>query len=108
MTHDKIVETFSRLMLAQMTLNDSRNHGGGEYIPGRDINTFDTGTLAAMLEELKENVRRLESAIMGEPENQFECTDDQVLATNERAADVANMAMLLAFECGALRRRRHE
>ena len=57
MKHDKLIEAFSKLMTSQMLANDYRNRGGEEYVPGRDINTFDTETLAAMLEELKATAR---------------------------------------------------
>ncbi len=103
MSHEAMIELFKPHMLAQMYANDNRNGCDGQYVPAKNVNTVDAAALEAKIDELVGNVYALKSSVYGGMPSEFECTRDQVLATIERAANVANMAMLVAFEAGALK-----
>lgn len=101
MFHPKLVQSFTAHMLGRLYANDDRNGGGGQYRPARDINTVDPESLRAMFVELRQNVACLEAAVLNEGSPLS--PNDQIAATVECAADVANIAMLIAYDSGAIK-----
>lgn len=110
MRHEEMIRTFEPHMLAQLYANDHRNGSDGQYRGYRGVNSCNPLGLEAMMHELTMNVIKLQRVILGEhgdpnvAPTPFETSQEQVAETLAAAADVANMAMLLCVDCGALRR----
>ncbi len=100
MYHSRLIQSFAAHMLSQMDANDARNGNTGQYQPAKNINTVDPEALRAMFNELRRNVDALENAVLNDGFPQS--PGDQVADTVAFAADVANMAMLVAYDAGAL------
>ncbi len=93
--YEQMIKPFSVAMLTQMAGNDSRGFGYRNNIQ------FNEPVPVALFEELELCVAALKS-VATEGEHNNPSLIEQRMAILERAADVANMAMLIALNTGSL------
>lgn len=93
--YEIMIRSMSAAMLTQMQANDSRGYGFRDHI------ILNEPIPAEMFVELRQCIDRLE-AVATDGEKNNPSLVEQRLMIREYAADVANMAMLIALNTGSL------